>query len=66
MSKEDIVAHLVRVASYLNTTYGLDEKQAGKEAKTPFAAREQGVAIGRRDICARVCDDFAITFGISV
>ena len=66
MSKEDIINQLLRMASYLRTTYELDAKEAGKETKTPHAARTQGAAIGRREMCARIGDDLAVTFGIEI
>jgi len=60
MSKEDIVAHLVRMASYLSTTFRLNEAQASYGMKSPTGAMAQG----RREVCASILDDFAVNFGI--
>lgn len=66
MSKEQIAAELARIASYCNETYRLNETPAGKLSKAPNGSRTQGEAIGRQDMCARICDDLYETFGIVV
>jgi len=64
MTREQIVAELVRIAAYCCETYRLNGEAAGKSSKTPHGSRAQGEAIGRRQICASIADDLAETFGI--
>lgn len=66
MSREQIAAELVRIASYCNETYHINERAATKSSKTAIGSRQQGEAIGRRAMCACVADDIAETFGITV
>ena len=65
MSKEQIATELLRIASYCNETYRLNQAAAGKASKAPYGSRTQGEAIGRQDMCARICDDLYLTFGIA-
>ena len=60
MSKEDITLQLLRIASYLQTTYNLEAEHAANGWKSPAGAK----ALGRQEICATICDDLYITFGI--
>ena len=65
MSKEQIVAEIMRIAAYCDETYRLNGEAAGKSSKTAIGSRQQGEAIGRRAMCACIADDIAETFGIS-
>ena len=62
MSKEDVIVELVRIASRIKTEWDFDAGKANDGFKTPAGAQ----AIGRREICRCVLDDFAVTFGIEV
>ena len=66
MSKDEIAAELVRIASYCLATHRLDEPEARKPGKTQHDSLIQGMAIGRRRVCASIYNDLTQTFGIKV